>query len=98
MSKRKPTGCISSRAVCLQRTNGRLPFAGIVDNSKLDPMRKSEMTTPTLEKIVLVTGSTDGIGKQTALELGQHGFKVFIHARSTERGQAALEELRQQVP
>ena len=51
-----------------------------------------------MSKIVLVTGSTDGIGKQTALELGQLGWQVIVHARSLERGQAALAGLRQQAP
>jgi NAD(P)-dependent dehydrogenase (short-subunit alcohol dehydrogenase family) len=32
-------------------------------------------------KIALVTGSTDGIGKQTALELAQMGATVLVHGR-----------------
>ncbi len=60
--------------------------------------RKSETTASHSDQIALVTGSTDGIGKQTALELGQLGYQVFVHARSQERGQAALADLRQQAP
>lgn len=49
-------------------------------------------------KTVLVTGSNDGIGKQTALELGQRGAHVLIHARSHARGDQALRELRAAAP
>ncbi len=35
-----------------------------------------------MKKIALVTGSTDGIGKQTALELAKRGFHVIIHGRN----------------
>ncbi len=45
-------------------------------------------------KIILVTGSTDGIGKQTALELAQKGHKVIVHGRNKQRSQEATEEIR----
>jgi NAD(P)-dependent dehydrogenase (short-subunit alcohol dehydrogenase family) len=44
-------------------------------------------------KTILVTGSTDGIGKQTALELARMGAKVIIHGRDPQRLQTTLEEL-----
>ena len=50
------------------------------------------------EKIVLITGSTDGIGKQTALELARLGFLVLVHGRSPERAHRAVEELAGAVP
>ena len=46
------------------------------------------------DKIILVTGSTDGIGKQTALELARLGATVLLHGRSLDRGQQALKDLR----
>lgn len=36
-------------------------------------------------KIVLITGSTDGIGKQTAIDLAQMGAHVVIHGRNPEK-------------
>ena len=49
----------------------------------------------TLEgRTVLVTGSTDGIGKETALQLARMGAKVLLHGRDPKKGQAVLEEIR----
>jgi NAD(P)-dependent dehydrogenase (short-subunit alcohol dehydrogenase family) len=45
-------------------------------------------------RVVLVTGSTDGIGKQTALELARLGASVVVHGRNPTRTQAAVDDLR----
>jgi NAD(P)-dependent dehydrogenase (short-subunit alcohol dehydrogenase family) len=45
------------------------------------------------KKIILVTGATDGIGKQTALELAQKGHKVLVHGRNKSKSEAAAEEI-----
>ncbi|MEJ5314707.1 MAG: SDR family oxidoreductase [Anaerolinea sp.] len=49
-------------------------------------------------KTVLITGSTDGIGKQTALELARRGWRVFLHGRNLRRGEEARREILRQVP
>ncbi len=36
-------------------------------------------------KTILITGSTDGIGKLTAIKLAQDGHQILIHGRSTEK-------------
>ena len=48
------------------------------------------MTRPT----VLVTGATDGIGRQTALNLARLGARVLVHGRNRHRAEAAAEALR----
>ena len=45
---------------------------------------------PMTGKTVLVTGSTDGIGRQTAVELAALGADVLVHGRDARRGAAAL--------
>ncbi|MFT7102598.1 MAG: 3-oxoacyl-[acyl-carrier protein] reductase [Bacteroidia bacterium] len=44
-------------------------------------------------KIVLVTGGSNGIGKQTALQLMNEGATVYITGRNEERLQAAASEI-----
>jgi retinol dehydrogenase-14 len=45
-------------------------------------------------KTALVTGSTDGIGRQTAVELAALGADVLVHGRDARRGAAALAAVR----
>ena len=46
------------------------------------------------DAVVLVTGSTDGIGKETALELARLGARVIVHGRNEARVAQAYEEVR----
>jgi NAD(P)-dependent dehydrogenase (short-subunit alcohol dehydrogenase family) len=48
-------------------------------------------------KTILITGSTDGIGKQTALELSKMGANVLLHGRNQNRGGNALEEIKKKT-
>ena len=45
-------------------------------------------------KIILVTGSTDGIGKETARQLAELGASVIVHGRHADRCEAARDEIR----
>lgn len=45
------------------------------------------------DKIVLVTGSTDGIGWQTAHDLAVMGARVIVHGRSEEKAKHAAESI-----
>lgn len=44
-------------------------------------------------KIVLITGSTDGIGKQTAIDLAQMEAMVLIHGRNPEKTKQTAREV-----
>ncbi|MCF7929715.1 MAG: membrane protein insertion efficiency factor YidD [Spirochaetales bacterium] len=64
---------------------------------------KSKKTLPKTEtldysrnmkkKTILVTGSTDGIGKETARLLSEAGHRVIIHGRSEDRAKQAAQEI-----
>ncbi|WP_026871834.1 SDR family oxidoreductase [Inquilinus limosus] len=45
-------------------------------------------------KTVLITGSTDGVGRWVARRLAAGGAHVLLHGRNEERGRAVLEEIR----
>ena len=45
------------------------------------------------EPIILVTGSTDGIGKATARELASRGAGLILHGRDERKGRKVQEEL-----
>ncbi|MFX1457645.1 MAG: SDR family NAD(P)-dependent oxidoreductase [Promethearchaeota archaeon] len=47
------------------------------------------------EKIVLITGSTDGIGKQTAIDLANKDLFVIIHGRNEEKALKAVSEVKE---
>jgi len=49
-------------------------------------------------KTVLVTGSTDGIGRETAERLAVLGAEVLVHGRDRRRGAAALAAVRAASP
>jgi NAD(P)-dependent dehydrogenase (short-subunit alcohol dehydrogenase family) len=46
------------------------------------------------KKTVLITGSTDGVGKVVARDLAAAGAHVLLHGRSAEKGAAVLGEIR----
>ena len=50
-------------------------------------------TLPYAGKTALVTGSTDGLGRELALALSAQGAHVIVHGRNAERGQAIVDEI-----
>lgn len=52
------------------------------------------MNSSTNGRVILVTGSTDGIGKATALDLARRGEKVLLHGRNSDKGQVVLDEIK----
>lgn len=46
-----------------------------------------------IRPVALVTGSTDGLGREIALRLGVAGYHVIVHGRNEERGQAVVDSI-----
>ncbi|HQZ26696.1 MAG TPA: SDR family NAD(P)-dependent oxidoreductase, partial [Verrucomicrobiales bacterium] len=45
------------------------------------------------QRIALVTGSTDGLGREVARRLAAEGAHVIVHGRNVERGKAVVAEI-----
>jgi NAD(P)-dependent dehydrogenase (short-subunit alcohol dehydrogenase family) len=48
-----------------------------------------------LSEVILVTGSTDGLGRALAHELAARGSRVLLHGRDPEKGEATAREIRE---
>jgi NAD(P)-dependent dehydrogenase (short-subunit alcohol dehydrogenase family) len=51
---------------------------------------------PAGRQVILVTGSTDGLGREVAKRLATSGAHVIIHGRNRERGAAVVEEIQRE--
>ena len=50
---------------------------------------------PAGQRVVLVTGSTDGLGREVALRLAASGAHVIVHGRNRERGAEVVRQIEQ---
>ncbi|MHB1167813.1 MAG: quaternary ammonium compound efflux SMR transporter SugE [Longimicrobiales bacterium] len=60
-----------------------------VDEERLDRMAERNAQ----DQIILVTGSTDGLGREVARRLAAQGAHVIVHGRNRERGEALVREI-----
>jgi NAD(P)-dependent dehydrogenase (short-subunit alcohol dehydrogenase family) len=52
--------------------------------------------TPNRRPVILITGSTDGLGREVARKLASTGAHIIVHGRNRERGQALVEEIKKE--
>ena len=50
-----------------------------------------------MKKTILITGSTDGIGKLAAIKLADEGHSILIHGRSQEKLSAVIAEIHEET-
>ncbi|XP_071947233.1 polyprenol dehydrogenase-like isoform X2 [Antedon mediterranea] len=48
-------------------------------------------------RVYMITGSTDGIGKHTALQLAHAGATVLIHGRNKQRGEDVIKQIKDET-
>ena len=47
-----------------------------------------------MTKTILITGSTDGIGKLAAISLGQAGHQLYLHGRNADKLTGVIAEIK----
>lgn len=56
-------------------------------------LQAAEPRVPAGTKVILVTGSTDGLGREVARRLADTGAHLIIHGRNAERGAEVVQEI-----
>jgi NAD(P)-dependent dehydrogenase (short-subunit alcohol dehydrogenase family) len=81
-----PVGCRMAAGLALVAALVAAPLAA--DSS--DPVPEQ---LPLDGQVILVTGSTGGLGREVALELASMGAHIIVHGRNVERGQEVVAEI-----
>ena len=80
---------LSPRALRLAVLLAGLSYASAVSAPAVD----AQSTPRPGQQVVLVTGSTSGLGREVARRLGATGAFVIVHGRNRERGMAVVEAI-----
>src|SRR5258708_39323108 len=59
----------------------------------VEATERKQVRMPDIDKVVVVTGASSGIGESTAKLLARHGAKVVLGARRKDRLDAAVKEI-----
>jgi NAD(P)-dependent dehydrogenase (short-subunit alcohol dehydrogenase family) len=68
----------------------RIALLGTALFVALTGVSRAAAQAPAPERVVLITGSTDGLGREVALRLARPGTHVLVHGRNAERGAAVV--------
>ncbi|MEM8524321.1 MAG: SDR family NAD(P)-dependent oxidoreductase [Bacteroidota bacterium] len=49
-----------------------------------------------MRKTILITGSTDGIGKLAAIKLAKDGHEIYLHGRNSDKLETVLSEIKEE--
>ncbi|MFP3947874.1 MAG: SDR family NAD(P)-dependent oxidoreductase [Longimicrobiales bacterium] len=50
------------------------------------------------DRVILVTGSTSGLGREVALRLAEEGAHIIVHGRNEERGREVVRQIEEETP
>ncbi|MEO7522025.1 MAG: SDR family NAD(P)-dependent oxidoreductase [Gemmatimonas sp.] len=82
-----PTSPVTRAAALILLVALPIRLAGVGDlNAQSSRPRPSQ-------RVILVTGSTDGLGREVAKQLASGGAHLIIHGRNRERGLAVVDEI-----
>jgi NAD(P)-dependent dehydrogenase (short-subunit alcohol dehydrogenase family) len=51
-----------------------------------------------MKRTILITGGTDGIGKQTSKKLAAEGHYIIVHGRTEEKCERTIQEIKSNLP
>ena len=76
-------------------------FATLVTLATMLPSLQAQAQVPAPRRappapVILITGSTDGLGRETASRLAATGATVIVHGRNRERGLAVVNEIKRE--
>src|SRR4029077_5636760 len=71
---------------------GRSLFRKKKETYEQTPQERKQVMMPDINKVVVVTGASSGIGQSTAKLLARHGAKVVLGARRKDRLPPAREK------
>lgn len=50
------------------------------------------------DRVILITGSTSGLGREVALRLAGRGAHIIVHGRNVERGREVVRQIEEETP
>lgn len=73
-------------------TPGATPPGDLVMSDRQNPSAIEALTgeARSQQEVILVTGSTSGLGREVALRLGRTGAHIIVHGRNVERGEEVV--------